>query len=81
MSEYEGYIDEFGDERESLAPWMRMKNALAAFEAWAEAVIPMLENAGDYEAAAFGKDRIEQSENARTTVNRRPTPSSKKVTG
>jgi hypothetical protein len=49
---------------------LRMTTALAAFEAWAEAVIPMLESAGEKEAAAFGNDRIEQSENARTTVRR-----------
>ena len=69
--------DEFMTTRDDFG--MRMKNALAAFEAWAEAVVPMLENAGEHEAAAFGKDRVEQSENARTTVNRRAAPPSKKV--
>jgi hypothetical protein len=56
-------------EREALMP-LRMRTALAAWEAWAEAVIPMLEKAGEDEAAAFGRDRQEQSENARTTIRR-----------
>lgn len=44
----------------------RLRDALGAFEAWAEAVIPMLRNAGDAEAADFGEDRIAQSQDART---------------